>query len=117
VIYGDESFEQSLCYVTDVVDGLARLMKADLEVYLVNLGHDTIYKMRDVAEMIIKMTNSSSRVVFEQALAFLTSKGSPNLKRAKEQLGWVPLYRLEDGLQKTIDYAIANKEIMHLNNK
>lgn len=117
VIYGDESFEQSLCYVTDVVDGLARLMKADMEVYLVNLGHDTIYKMRDVAEMIIRMANSSSSVIFEPALAFLTSKGSPNLKRAKEQLGWVPLYRLEDGLQKTIDYAIANKEIMHLNSK
>jgi len=115
VIYGDDSLEQSLCYVTDMVDGLIRLMTTEPEVYLVNFGHDKVYKMKEVAEMIIKMTGSSSQVVFEQPLVFLTSKGIPNLKRAKEELDWVPLYQLEDGLQRTIDYAIARKEAVGLN--
>ena len=115
VIYGDETLEQSLCYVTDIADGLTRLMKVEPEVYLVNLGHDKVYRMKEVAEMIIKMTDSTSQVVFEQPLVFLSSKGIPDLKRAKEKLDWLPLYQLEDGLQRTIDYAIARKEAVGLN--
>ena len=115
VIYGDENLEQTLCYVTDIVDGLMRLMRADPEVSLVNLGSDQIYKMVDVAQKIIEMTNSNSKIVFEDSLIFLTPKGVPDLTRAKEELGWIPLIRLEDGLQKTIDYTIAYKEALELN--
>jgi len=111
VIYGDEKMEQSLCYVTDMVDGLVRLMKSGPQVNLVNLGGDEIYKMKDVAEQIIKMTNSSSQIVVEKPLVFLSAKGMPDLVRAKEQLGWLPLIKLEDGLKKVIDYTIANKEL------
>jgi nucleoside-diphosphate-sugar epimerase len=68
-----------------------------------------------VANLIIQMTESSSSVVFEDPLVFLTSKGIPNLTLAKDELGWIPLVSLKDGLQKTIDYAIANKEALGLN--
>jgi UDP-glucuronate decarboxylase len=115
VIYGNGDMDQSLCYVTDMVDALIKLMKADPETYLVNLGHDQIYKMNDVAAKIIEMTNSSSQIKYEDPLVFLTPKGIPDLTRAKEQLGWIPLVRLEDGLKKTIDYTIANKEMLQLN--
>ncbi len=115
VVYGDESLVQSLCFVSDMVDGLVRLMHAGPEVSIVNLGHDTPVRMVDVANKIIKMTRSSSRVVFEKPLEFLTKKGMPDLTRAKEELGWLPLVRLEEGLQKTIDYTIANKEMLDLN--
>ena len=115
VIYGDGDMDQSLCYVTDMIDGLIRLMRAEPETYLVNLGHDKIFKMNDVANKIIEMTNSSSKIKYEDPLVFLTPKGSPDLTRAKEELGWIPLIRLEDGLQKTIDYTIANKEMFQLN--
>lgn len=110
VIYGDESFSTSLCYVSDMVDGLVRLMSTGPEVKIINLGGDEIYRMVDVANMIIKMTDSSSKVRFEPALLFASRKGAPDLHYIKESLGWMPLVRLEDGLQKTIDYTVANKE-------
>ncbi|MBP7992623.1 MAG: NAD-dependent epimerase/dehydratase family protein [Candidatus Magasanikbacteria bacterium] len=112
VIYGDEKLEQSLCYVNDLVDGLVRVMAAPPTTRIVNLGSDVVLKMIDVAQLIIQLTRSSSRIVFEPPLVFLTRKGIPDLTRAKEELGWLPLVRLEDGLQRTIDYTVANKEAM-----
>lgn len=110
VIYGDETLEQTLCYVSDMVDGLVRLMQAPPTIQIVNIGSDQMHRMTDIANLIIEMTNSTSRVVFEDELVFLSKKGYPDLTRAKNELGWLPLVRLEDGLRKTIDYAIAHKE-------
>jgi nucleoside-diphosphate-sugar epimerase len=117
VIYGGPSMEQSLCYVTDTVDGLMRLMKTDPDVELINLGGDEIFKMSEVAEKIIAMTNSNSRVTFADALLFVTPKGMADLTRAKDQLSWLPLINLENGLHKTIDYTIAQKEMFEFNHK
>jgi len=116
IIYGDEYLEQSLCYVSDIIDGLIRLMKAEPELSLVNLGGDEIYSMKEVAQKIINMSNSQSQVKFEDPLKFLTPKGMPDLTTAKEELGWLPLIVLEDGLKKMIDYTIANKEMLNLTN-
>jgi len=114
VIYGNEDLVQSLCYISDMVDGLVRLMHAGPEVPIVNLGIDEPMKMVDVANKIIAMTGSLSRVKFEEPLEFLTKKGLPDLTKAKEELGWIPLVRLDEGLRKTIDYTIANKEMLDL---
>ena len=115
VIYGNGDLDQSLCYVSDMVDGLVRLMYADTSVSLVNLGHDQVYKMADVARKIIDMANSSSEVRFENPLVFLTPKGIPDLRRAKEMLDWIPLITVEEGLRRTIDYTIAHREIIEMN--
>ncbi|MFA5813540.1 MAG: NAD-dependent epimerase/dehydratase family protein [Patescibacteria group bacterium] len=115
VIYGDKNLEQSLCYVSDIIDALARLMNTGPEVSLVNLGSDEIYKMYDIAQKIIDMTNSNSNITFQEPLLFLTPKGMPDLRRAKDELDWVPLIGLEDGLKKMIDYTIANKEMLEFN--
>ncbi|MBU0596993.1 NAD-dependent epimerase/dehydratase family protein [Patescibacteria group bacterium] len=115
VIYGDETLEQSLCYISDMVDALVRLMHSGPEVPIVNLGTDQVSKMIDVAQMIIDKTESKSKVVFEDPLVFLTKKGIPDLRLAKENLEWIPLVRLSEGLDRTIDYTIANKEMMGLN--
>ncbi|MFH1789714.1 MAG: NAD-dependent epimerase/dehydratase family protein [bacterium] len=117
VIYGDESLTASLCYVNDMVDGLVRLMAAPPDIRLVNLGVDRVVKMVEVAEMIIKMTGSPSKIVFAKPLVFLTKKGAPDLSYVKEALGWMPLVRLQDGLAKTIDFTIANKEALLFNNE
>jgi len=79
---------------------------------IVNLGGDSIVKMSEVANLVIKMTGSKSKLVFEPPLLFLTRKGAPDLTEVKEKLGWFPLVRLEDGLQKTVDYVIANREAL-----
>ncbi len=112
VINGDESSSTSLCYITDLVDGMVRLMASTPDVQIVNLGDDKVIKIVDVANTIIAATNSSSKIVFEKPLLFLTRKGAPDLAYAKDVLGWMPLVRLQDGLEKTIDYTIANKEAL-----
>ncbi len=117
VIYGDENFSTSLCYVTDMVDGLIRFMSTGPETSVVNLGGDRIIKYTDVAKMIIEMTESSSTLKFDKPLVFLSKKGAPDLTYAKEALGWFPLVRLEDGLRKTIDYVISHKEELVFDHK
>lgn len=112
VIYGDENFSTSLCYVTDIVDGLVRLMAAPAGIGPVNLGSDQDLKLVDVANKIIQMTGSSSKIVFESPLLFMTPLGLPDIRKAKELLGWMPLIRLEDGLQRTIDYTQAHKTLL-----
>lgn len=112
VVYGDESLSTSLCYVDDVITGLTKLMAAEPEVKVINLGDERVVKFADVANMIIKMTNSSSKVAFEGSLLFLTKKGAADLAYVKEAIGWMPLVRLEDGLEKTIEYVVANKEAL-----
>lgn len=112
VIYGDKEISTSLCYVSDMIDGLIRLMSADPEVKIINLGGDKDITYFEVAQKIIELTNSSSQIRFEKPLVFLTKKGLPDLTKAKEELGWMPLVRMSDGLQKTIDYTIANKEAL-----
>jgi len=114
VIYGDGDLDQSLCYVSDMIDGFVRLMRTGPEVDVINFGSEEIYKMADIAKLILEMTHSSSKLIFEDPLIFLTKKGRPDLTRAKEFLGWIPLVRLQEGLRKTIDYAIANKEMLQL---
>ncbi len=116
VIYGDGQMTQSFCFVSDMVDGLVRLMNTGPETTIVNLGLDEPYKILDVAEKIIEMTHSSSLIKHEEELLFLTKKGLPDLRRAKDQLGWIPLVRLEEGLRRTIDFTLANKERLTLNN-
>lgn len=112
VVYGEERFQTSLCYVTDVIDGLIRLMASPADVQVVNLGSDVDVAIKDVAQKIIEMTGSNSPVTFEPSLLFLTELGLPSIARAKELLGWLPLVRLEDGLAKTIEYIRANKILL-----
>lgn len=114
VIYGDESFSSSLIYVSDVVDGVMRLMKAPATIGPVNFGGEEELKMVDVANMVIAMTNSTSVVRYEPLLIFTSPLCLPSIQKAKEQLGWLPLVRLQDGLLKTIDYTIAHKQMIGL---
>lgn len=113
VVYGNNDTTESLCYVSDIVDGLVRLMRTGPEMRLVNLGSDQVYRVSEIAEKIIQMTGSNAHVRFEPPLQYMSKKGIPSLKVARDQLSWLPLVRMEDGLRKTIDYAIANKEMMY----
>ncbi len=114
VIYGDPQLHQTFCYVNDMINGLVRLMKAPPQLSVINIGHNQLYTIQSVAEKIIQMTESSSHIVTEDPLVFITHKGIPDLRHAKEQLGWIPLITLENGLRQTIDYTIANKEMLQV---
>lgn len=111
-ISGDETTTTALVYVSDVVDALLRLMRAEPSVGPVNIGSDVELPMRDVAANIIKLAESTSEIVYEAAPQFLTQMGLPNLTKARNLLNWIPLVRLDDGLAKTIDYVRANKLLL-----
>ena len=112
VLNGGEEFKSSILYVTDAVDGLLRLARAPKGVGPINFGSDVDMKLIDVAKLIIKITQSSSSITMAEALPFLTELGIPDIGKAKEQLGWLPVVRLEDGLRKTIEYIRANKILL-----
>lgn len=112
IINGTEEFKTSLVYVTDIVDGLRRLMEYNGEERVMNFGSDQDLRLIDVAQKVIDMTESKSHIRFEEQLAFLSELGLPDTSLAKEKLGWLPVVRLEDGLQKTIEYIRANKILL-----
>ncbi|MFZ6015917.1 MAG: NAD-dependent epimerase/dehydratase family protein [Patescibacteria group bacterium] len=111
-IYGDETFTTSLCYVTDVVDGLIKLMEVKGDLGPVNIGSDLDMPLVDVVRNILEMTGSTSKIVFKPSLLFMTPLGLPSLVKAKEKLGWMPLVPLDEGLKKIIDYTMAYKNLM-----
>ena len=111
IMNGGKGFRSSLCYVTDVVDALLRIMKAKDYPGPVNVGSDVDLSLEDVAKRVIEMTHSTSSMVEGESFAFLSELALPNINRAKE-LGWFPLVRLEDGLRRTIEYLKANKILL-----
>ncbi|MBU1921767.1 GDP-mannose 4,6-dehydratase, partial [Patescibacteria group bacterium] len=112
VIYGDDKYKTSLCYVADIIDGIKRLMQAPADIGPVNLGSEQDFSLVEVAKRIIQMAGSSSEIKFEPRLLFMTELGLPDISKAKQKLDWVPLVRLEDGLQKTLDYTRTHKELI-----
>lgn len=111
-LIGNEETRVSLAYVSDIVDGLTRLMATPVDVTLMNLGSDIDVRLVSVAQQVLQITNSESRVRFEPAGTSMPEAGLPDVTRAREILGWVPLVRLEDGLKKMIDYANSHRQLL-----
>lgn len=111
VIHGDEKFSTSLCYVSDMVDGIVRLMDSDMPGPF-NLGSDVSVNIKDVADKIISLLGSSSKVTYVEELLFLSPLCIPNIDKAKLELGWLPVVTLENGLMKTIEDLRANKGLV-----
>lgn len=109
IIYGDKEFRTSLCFVSDIVDGLVKLMAAERDPGPVNLGSDEDLLLSSVAERIIALTNSSSKISYVAPLTFMTSLPLPNIMRAKETLQWFPIVRLDDGLGRMVEWATAHR--------
>lgn len=104
-IYGDGTQTRSFCYVDDLVDGLILMMNGpDAFVGPVNMGNPWETTILDLAKMIIRMTGSRSRVVFEALPGDDPARRCPDISRAREKLGWDPVIPLEQGISKTIDY-------------
>ncbi len=114
LVYEEGKFRTSLVYVTDIVDGLIRLMMAPKDLGPVNFGSDYEMNITEVIEKILTLTESSSKIVVGEDLLFLSELPVPDLTLAKESLGWIPLVRLEDGLNKTIEFMKANRRLLTL---
>ncbi len=104
-IYGDGSQTRSFCYVDDMVKGLISLMKTRDEVTgPVNLGNPEEYSMLEIAQSILKLTGSRSKIIFQPLPQDDPERRKPDISLAKETLGWSPGVTMEEGLPKTIDY-------------
>jgi len=104
-IYGTGNQTRSFCYVSDLVDGLMRLMQTPGEVTgPVNLGNPVEFTIRQLAETVISLTGSSSKIAYRPLPEDDPSQRCPDIGVAQNLLGWVPRVQLRDGLMKTIEY-------------
>ena len=104
-IYGDGSQTRSFCYVSDLIDGLVRLMESPREFTgPVNLGNPVEFSMIQLAESVIALTGSRSSIEYEALPQDDPRQRKPDISLANEKLGWRPTIELESGLKSTIDY-------------
>lgn len=104
-IYGDGSQTRSFCYVDDLVEGFIRLMETGPETTgPINLGNPGEFSMLELAEKVLALTNSRSKLEFLELPQDDPKQRQPDITRAKETLRWEPKVQLEEGLRQTIDY-------------
>jgi UDP-glucuronate decarboxylase len=104
-VYGNGSQTRSFCYVADMVDALVRMMNTREEFTgPVNVGNPVEFTILELAQKIISMTGSRSKIVYKPLPSDDPIQRQPNIDLAKKELGWEPGIPLEEGLNRTIDY-------------
>lgn len=104
-IYGEGNQTRSFCYVDDLIEGFVRMMNSALEFTgPVNLGNPVEFRILELAQLIVKMTGSSSCLVFKPLPEDDPKQRKPNIALAQQQLQWTPKIMLEEGLDRTIHY-------------
>jgi len=104
-IYGDGMQTRSFCYVNDMVDGLIGLMNSKAEVTgPMNLGNPGEFTIRELAEKVIAMTKSNSKIIFEPLPEDDPTQRQPDISHAIAELGWNPKVNLDKGLKPTIEF-------------
>jgi dTDP-glucose 4,6-dehydratase len=102
-VYGDGSQTRSFCYVSDLIEGIYRLMMSDCT-NPVNIGNQAEMSVLEFAKVIIEMTGSKSKIVYENLPVDDPKVRRPDIGKAKELLGWEPKIELREGLKQTIEY-------------
>jgi dTDP-glucose 4,6-dehydratase len=102
-VFGDGSQTRSFTYITDLVDGIIRLMLSS-ENDPVNIGNPHEMTIKEIAETIIRMTGSKSSVIYKPLPTDDPKQRRPDITRARTLLGWEPRVQLDEGLVKTIEY-------------
>ncbi len=104
-IYGDGSQSRSFCYHADLIDGMIRLMNTgDDFIGPVNVGNPNEFTILELANLVIKLTGSSSKIIMKPLPADDPLQRQPNIDLARKVLGWEPKVELEEGLTHTIEY-------------
>jgi len=103
-MYGDGKQTRSFCYVEDLIEGMYRLMNKEDFTGPINIGNPNEITLLELAEQIIKLTGSKSKIVFKPLPKDDPRQRQPNISMAKKVLDWEPLVDLETGLRKTIEY-------------
>lgn len=103
-VYGNGNQTRSFCYIDDLVDGMIKMMNQDTFSGPVNLGRPEEYTILEIAEKVLSMIETKSKIVFKPLPSDDPTKRRPNISLAKENLGWEPTTSFEEGLSKTIEY-------------
>lgn len=107
-IYGDGTQTRSFCYVDDLIDGIVKMMNTENFTGPVNLGNPGEFTMLKLAELVLKLTGSKSKIIYQPLPSDDPTQRCPVIDLAKEKLHWQPTVKLEDGLKLTIDYFKRN---------
>jgi len=113
LIYGDFNKINSFCYISDLIEGLARLAKSTYN-QPVNLGNPEPLKLKEVAEKIIELSKTKSQIKEvreDEDLKYAIKQSLPEITLAKEKLGWFPMVSIDDGLAKTIEFMQGLKSV------
>ena len=104
-MYGDGLQTRSFCFVSDLVDGIFKLAFSDSAITgPINLGNPTEFTMIELAELVIKLTNSKSKIVFKELPSDDPKQRKPNISKAQKELNWDPKIALSSGLEESIEY-------------
>lgn len=103
-VFGDGSQTRSFCFVSDLVEGIVRLLRSDYDKGPMNIGNPQETTILQFAERIKALTNSKSEIIFKPLPEDDPKVRQPDITRARTILGWEPKVGLEEGLKKTIDY-------------
>ena len=103
-VYGDGSQTRSFCYVDDLIEGIIGMMNQEETIGPVNLGNPGEFSILELAEKVIAMTESKSKITFKPLPVDDPMQRKPDIELVKKIQGWEPQVDLETGLGKTIDY-------------
>ena len=103
-IYGEGSQTRSFCFVSDLVEGISKVVHAPSVTSPINLGNPQEFTMKELAETILRLTGSKSNLVFQPLPSDDPKQRNPNISRANSELNWEPTVNLESGLARTIEY-------------
>ena len=104
-LYGTGNQTRSFCYIDDQIDGLIKLMNSSY-VYPINIGNPHEITVMELATLIIQLTHTKSKIVYNELPSDDPTNRCPDIKKAKEILRWEPKYLLKDGIEKTINYFV-----------
>ncbi|MDR2595669.1 MAG: SDR family oxidoreductase [Fibromonadaceae bacterium] len=107
-VYGDGQQTRSFCFVSDLVEAILRTMEQNEYTLPINIGNPGEFTILELAEKIIKLTSSKSKIIKEPLPADDPKQRKPDISKAKKFLNWEPSVNLEEGLKKTIEYFLSS---------
>lgn len=116
-VFGDGSQTRSFCFVTDMVQALIRLMNTEDFVGPINLGSEQETSIKEIAELVIRLTRSESKIVYTALPVDDPVKRKPDISLAKRVLNWEPTTSLEEGISKVAQYFTSARAVFDLSKK
>ena len=108
IIYGDKKFSSSFCYISDCIDAIVKTIDSNIKTPI-NIGSDVEINLTDLANIIIKFINTILKIKYMDPVLFMKPLCMPNISKARNELGWMPVISIDEGLEKTIYELRASK--------